>query len=152
MVVTSNLIKRRYSLCPPFASPSCFSLKSRSRCLDSSSSDSRIFHIMKDGTSASHFRLLENPPRKSFHDSDTASFPDEACFHEEKYPLVYRSGWKRRVITTLLVTMAVAYICGSLAFMSMMYRRGEHHLRAPDPPYSVFYLCLGDMLNLGTDR
>lgn len=92
---------------------------------------------MNHSSLASYSKLLEKSPRKSFHDSDTASLSDEANFQHERFLPSSRTRWLKQVVTGFVVTLAATYVLGSLAFMSAMYRRGEFHLRVPDPPYSA---------------
>ncbi|PVH99939.1 hypothetical protein DM02DRAFT_672325 [Periconia macrospinosa] len=65
-----------------------------------------------------------------------ASSSDGVSFHQEKYMTSTRGKWKRQAVYAILLTAAVAYVCGSLAFMVLIYTRGEYRLRGPDPPYT----------------
>jgi hypothetical protein len=83
----------------------------------------------------SYSKLLEKSPRKTSH--DTASLLDEMSYQDEIFPPSPRHKWKKWFLVGLFASTTAVYICGSLAFMTLMYRRGEFHLRAPDPPYSA---------------
>jgi hypothetical protein len=89
-----------------------------------------------DHDKASYSKLLEKESGNSFHDSDTSSLQDDVGFQHERYPPSPRTNWTRRLLMILACLLVMTYIFGSLAFMLIIYRNGEYHIRAPDPPYS----------------